>query len=90
LIQTGRLTGLVQGGGRSRVRDVEPSLGTFGGIFEGRGYSVWTTGVSWQVVEQAAVFGRVNNVLNREYEEVLGFPALPRGFVVGVRVAASR
>lgn len=85
-----RLTGFLHGGGRSSVRDVEPSLGTFGGIFESGGYSAWDAGASWQLIDSVSIFGRVNNLFNRDYEEVLGFPALSRGFFAGVRVAASR
>ena len=89
-IEAGRLIAFLQVGGRSRVRDVEPTLGTFGGIFDAAGYSVWNAGASWEVHDRLSIFGRVNNLLNRSYEEVLGFPALPRGVVAGVRVAASR
>ena len=85
----GRLTGFVHGGARSSVRDVEPSLGTFGGIFESAGYSVWDAGATWKLIDTVSIFGRVNNLFNRDYEEVLGFPALPRGVFAGVRVAAG-
>ena len=88
-VEAGRLNAFVQVGGRSRVRDVEPTLGTFGGIFDAAGYSVWHAGASWRIRAQLSLFGRVNNVFNRDYEEVFGFPALPRGFVAGVRVAAG-
>jgi outer membrane receptor protein involved in Fe transport len=71
------------------VLDVEPSLGTFGGLFYAAGYSVWNAGLSWQLFEAVELFGHVNNLFGREYEEVLGFPALPRGVVAGLRVAAS-
>ena len=89
-VVAGRLTGFLHAGGRSSVRDVEPSLGTFGGIFESAGYSVWDVGASWKLIDSVSIFGRVNNLFNRDYEEVLGFPALPRGVFAGVRVAASR
>ena len=85
----GRLSAFVHGGGRSSVRDVEPSLGTFGGIFDSGGYSVWDIGATWKLIDSVSIFGRVNNLFNRDYEEVLGFPALPRGVFAGVRVAAG-
>jgi outer membrane receptor protein involved in Fe transport len=88
-LDAGRLSGFVHGGGRSSVRDVEPSLGTFGGIFESAGYSVWNAGATWKLVDAVSIFGRVNNLFNRDYEDVLGFPALPRGVFAGVRVAAG-
>ncbi|HET9266361.1 MAG TPA: TonB-dependent receptor [Vicinamibacterales bacterium] len=89
LLDAGRLSGFLHGGGRGRVLDVEPSLGTFGGLFYAAGYSVWNAGLSWQLFEAVELFGHVNNLFGREYEEVLGFPALPRGVVAGLRVAAS-
>jgi outer membrane receptor protein involved in Fe transport len=89
-LNAGRLSGFLHGGGRSSVRDVEPSLGTFGGIFENAGYSVWNAGATWKLIESISIFGRVNNLFNRDYEEVFGFPALPRGAFAGVRVAAGR
>jgi outer membrane cobalamin receptor len=88
-LTAGRLSGFVHGGGRTSVRDVEPSLGTFGGIFDSAGYSVWNAGATWKVIRTVSIFGRVNNLFNRDYEEVLGFPALPRGVFAGVRVAAG-
>jgi outer membrane receptor protein involved in Fe transport len=89
-LNAGRLSGFLHGGGRSSVRDVEPSLGTFGGIFETAGYSVGNAGATWKLIESISIFGRVNNLFNRDYEEVFGFPALPRGAFAGVRVAAGR
>jgi outer membrane cobalamin receptor len=88
--RAGRVAAYVQGHGRGRQRDVEPSLGTFGGLFDAPGYAAWHAGVSWQVVRQVELFGRVNNLFDRTYEEVLGFPAPDRGFFAGLRVAASR
>lgn len=89
-LTAGRFSGFVHGGARSSARDVEPSLGTFGGIFDSAGYSVWDAGATWKLIDSVSVFGRVNNLFNRDYEEVLGFPALPRGVFAGVRVAAGR
>ena len=36
------------------------------------------------------LFGRVANLFDRDYEEALGYPALGRSGMVGLRVAASR
>jgi outer membrane receptor protein involved in Fe transport len=90
LVDAGRLGGFLHGGGRSRVLDVDPSLGTFGGLFDAAGFSVWNAGLSWKLFEGIELFGRVNNLFGREYEEVLGFPAPPRGVLAGLRVAAGR
>ena len=69
---------------------VEPSYGTFGGLFEAAGYKVWTAGASWRVSRQLELFGRIDNLFDRRYEEVFGFPALGRGAVAGLRIATGR
>ncbi len=86
----GPATFWVRGGGRARVLDVEPTLGTFGGLFETPGYAVWNAGASWTLGRGIEVFGRLENLFDRAYEEAFGYPALPRGAMIGVRVAASR
>ncbi len=86
----GRWTTWVRGGGRGRVLAVEPSYGTFGGLFDADGYAVWNAGASIRLTRQIEAFGRVENLLGRSYEEVFGFPALPRGVMAGLRVAAGR
>ena len=86
----GRWTAWTSGGGRGRVLAVEPTYGTFGGLFDADGFSAWRAGGAWKVSRQLEIFARVENLLNRQYEEVFGFPALPRGAMVGLRVAASR
>ena len=84
------ITAWIRGGGRGRVLSVEPSYGTFGGLFDAAGYNVWSTGASWHLARQLEVFGRIENLLDRDYEEVFGYPALGRGAMVGMRVATSR
>jgi outer membrane receptor protein involved in Fe transport len=90
VIDSGRLTAFVQGGARSGVRDVDPSFGTFGGIFDAPGFSVWNTGAAWTLTRNLEFFGRITNLFDRDYEEALGFPGLPRSALVGLRVAAGR
>jgi outer membrane cobalamin receptor len=86
----GRWTAWTRGGGRGRVLAVEPSYGTFGGLFDADGYAAWTAGTSVKLTKRLEAFGRVENLFNRAYEEVFGFPALPRGFMAGLRIAAGR
>jgi outer membrane cobalamin receptor len=81
-----RTTIWVRGGGRSRVLDVEPSLGTFGGLFYATGYDVWNAGASWNAGHGLAIFGRIENLAGRRYEEVFGFPAQGRRAVIGIRL----
>jgi outer membrane cobalamin receptor len=90
LLSAGPLSAFLDGGARSTVSDVDPSFGTFGGVYEGPGYSVWNAGASWRFWNRLQIFGRVANLFDRDYEEALGYPALGRAGMVGVRVAASR
>lgn len=84
---SGPLTLFVSGGARSRVLDVEPSFGTFGGLHDSDGFSTWNAGASWRVARVGELFGRVENLFDRTYEEALGFPALGRRATIGIRVA---
>ncbi|MEX1126985.1 MAG: TonB-dependent receptor, partial [Vicinamibacterales bacterium] len=87
---SGPLTLFVQGGGRSRVLDVEPSFGTFGGLHDADGFQTWNAGASWRVARVGELFGRVENLFDRRYEEALGFPALGRRATIGIRIAPGR
>jgi outer membrane receptor protein involved in Fe transport len=75
---------------RSGTLDVDPSLGTFGGLFFSKKYAVVNVGASVRVTRGLEVYARVLNVADRAYEEALGFPALRRQGMIGVRVAAGR
>ena len=88
--RSGPLTAFVSGRARGRALDVEPSLGTFGGLFYADGFTVWNTGISYRVRNIGDLFGRVENLFDRGYEEAFGFPALGRRATIGLRVAAGR
>jgi outer membrane cobalamin receptor len=90
IVKGGRFSGFFTVGGRSRTRDVDPSFGTFGGLFDAPGYAVVNTGAAWSLARSVELFGRITNLFDREYEEALGFPALGRSGIVGLRVAAGR
>ena len=92
VVDAGRLTAFVQGNGRTAVRDVDPSFGPppFGGLYDTPGFNVWTAGASWRLWTNIDLFGRVTNIFDREYEEALGFPALGRSAIAGLRIAARR
>jgi outer membrane receptor protein involved in Fe transport len=69
------------------VLDVEPSFGAFGGLFESAGFTVLDAGASWRFPRGIELFARGTNLLDRSYEEFLGYPAPGRLGVVGVRIA---
>ncbi len=90
VLQHGRLSGFARVGGRGRMLDTEPNLGVSGGLFEARGYVVADAGASFALGGGLEVFGRVTNLLDRQYEETLGYPAPPRAVFLGVRLAHGR
>ena len=85
-----RLTGFVDVGGRGRALDVEPNYGALGGLFRVPGFTAVDAGGAFRVHRTVEVFARGANLLDRFYEETLGFPALGRNGVIGVRVAVGR
>jgi outer membrane cobalamin receptor len=77
-------------GSRSRTLDVEPTYGTYGGLFYNPGFTSVDAGASWRLAPGVELFGRIGNLLDRHYEETYGFPALSRNVMIGVRLAAGR
>jgi len=71
---------------RGEVLDIEPSFGSFGGLFTAAGFTVVDAGASWRVTPHLEVFGRGLNLLDRQYEEAFGYPAPGRLGMVGLRV----
>jgi outer membrane cobalamin receptor len=71
---------------RGEVLDVEPSFGSFGGVFTAPGFTVVDAGAAWHVTPHVEVFGRGLNLLDRRYEEAYGYPAPGRMGMVGLRV----
>ena len=51
-----------------------------------RGYNFVFLDASWKATRHMMPFVRVNNVLNADYQEVLGYQALSRNGAVGMRV----
>ncbi|MEK6629403.1 MAG: TonB-dependent receptor [Acidobacteriota bacterium] len=85
-----RLTVFARAGGRSGVLDVEPSWGAFGGLYDNPGFAVADAGASFRLAHQIELLARVENLLDRQYESVFGYPAPRRTLSVGVRLAAGR
>jgi outer membrane cobalamin receptor len=59
-------------------------------LYTNPGYVTTMAGASVVIGAGVEVFGRVTNLFNQSYEEVLGYPALGRAAMIGVRVARSR
>jgi len=86
----GRLSSYAEVTGRARLLDVEPNYGATGGLFFTPGYVVLNAGASVRLTGGFDAYARVLNAADRAYEETLGFPALGRSLVAGVRFAAGR
>jgi outer membrane cobalamin receptor len=84
------ITAFVNAGGRSSALDVEPNWGASGGLFETPGFLVAGAGVSVRAARVLDVLLRADNLFDRRYEAVFGYPAPRRSFTVGVRIAAGR
>jgi outer membrane cobalamin receptor len=50
------------------------------------GYQYVFVNGSWQAMRHVAPFLRIENVLDAEYQEVLGYSALSRNVIGGVRI----
>lgn len=75
---------------RGETLDAEPAWGPTGGLYANPGYGITNLGASFRVARGITVQGRVLNLFDRAYEEVLGYPAPRRTAYLGVRLAASR
>jgi outer membrane receptor protein involved in Fe transport len=83
-------TAYFRAGGRSQSLDVEPNWGASGGLFSSPGFGVADAGVTFHAGRYADVLVRADNLFDRQYEAVFGYPAPRRSFTVGVRLAAGR
>ena len=84
-----RVTAFAEMSARGRTLDVEPNLGAGAGLFENPGHAVVDAGVSTRLTRHAELFARALNLLDRRYEETLGYPAPSRRGMVGVRLAVG-
>ena len=74
-------------GARGQTLDIDPTFGTFGGLFDNPGYTVVDLGGHVRVTEGIELTGRVQNLFDNDYEEAFGFPSLGRSFIAGIRVS---
>jgi outer membrane receptor protein involved in Fe transport len=76
---------------RGQTLDLEPNDGVYACslglpcLFPDRGYVVLNGGFSYRLSRGLEIYGHLNNLLDRKYEEVLGYPALPLNFLAGVK-----
>ncbi len=70
---------------RSAVLDVHPLLGLSGGVEQNPAYLRPDLGAEIALSREVALFARLYNFTDERYEEALGFPALRRNFVAGLK-----
>ena len=75
---------------RGAALDAEPAFGPSGGLYMNDGHTVVNLGASFRPVKAIEVFARALNLFDRDYEEVLGYPAPGRTAFVGARFAVRR
>ena len=75
---------------RGETLDAEPAFGPTGGLYDNPGFTTMNLGGSWRPVKAVEIFARALNLFDRDYEEVLGYPAPGRTAYVGARFAVGR
>ncbi len=85
-----RWSSFLRVGGRGRELDVEPNYGASGGLFYAPGFVVADAGATFRLSTRIDLLARIENLLGRRYEDVLGYPSPGRTFSVGVRLASGR
>ena len=48
-------------------------------------YTLVRFGASWQATDQIEIYGRVENLLDENYQDVIGYNAAPQAAYVGLR-----
>jgi outer membrane cobalamin receptor len=84
----GRLNAFGQWQWRGQSLDAEPHWGPSGGLYANPAYALVNAGVAVTLRGRLSVTGRVMNLGNIRYEEVLGYPSPGRILTLGLRVAA--
>jgi vitamin B12 transporter len=81
---------------RGTALDVEPNYGlgacsffSLPCFFPDKGYFRMGGGFSYRLPKGVEIYGRMDNMLDQKYEQVLGYPSLPFNFLAGVRFSFS-
>ncbi len=69
-------------------RDLDPV--TFSRLATNNGYTRIDLAGAYRVSREVSLFARIENLLNRDYQEVLGFPAYRLNFSAGVKVRLGK
>jgi outer membrane receptor protein involved in Fe transport len=75
--------------------EVEPNMGIYACTYElpclftNPGHIKANAGFAYSLQPGIEIYGRINNLLNRKYEETLGYPSLRLNFMAGMRFRFS-
>lgn len=73
---------------RGEMRDLEPNWAS--SVYPNPGRVVTTFGAAFRFTPGLELYGRLMNAFDRQYEDVLGFPAPGQTAMIGLRVTAGR
>ncbi len=85
-----RFSGNVTGYFRGQTLDVEANYGLFGGQYINPGYANIGLNVNYRAGHGATLYVNVRNLLDRQYEEIYGYPSPLVNFVAGIKWTLPR
>jgi len=81
----GRLAADLTGYFRGKTLFEEPSFGASSGLFWDPGFANVGVNVNYALGHGVSAYGHLRNALNRNYEEIFGFPSPKLNFVAGMK-----
>jgi outer membrane receptor protein involved in Fe transport len=86
----GRLAADLSGYFRGRALYEEPNFGASSGLFWNSGFANVGLNMNYAIGKGVTAYGNLRNALNRQYEEVFGYPSLKLNFVAGLKWTIAR
>jgi outer membrane receptor protein involved in Fe transport len=86
----GRLAADLSGYFRGRTLFEEPYLGASNGLFWNSGFANVGVNLNYTLGHGVTAYGNLRNALNRQYEEVFGYPSPKLNFVAGLKWTLGR
>jgi outer membrane receptor protein involved in Fe transport len=86
----GRLAADISGYFRGRTLYEEPYLGAANGLFWNSGFANAGVNLNYTLGRGVTAYGNLRNALNRQYEEVFGYPSPKLNFVAGLKWTIAR
>jgi len=86
----GRLAADLTGYFRGRVLSEEPNFGASSGLFWNSGFANVGVNLNYGLGHGVTAYANLRNALNRQYEEVFGFPSPKLNFVAGMKWTTAR